>query len=68
MQYKVILEPQPESGYTVFVPALPDVITEGETKEDALTNAKDAIVNYLEVMKEMGWRLPRLEEATIEVV
>jgi len=67
MQYKIILEPQPEGGYTVFVPALPDVVTEGDTKQEALQRAKEAIIGYLEVIKEMGWSLPRLEEAVVEV-
>lgn len=67
MIYKVILEPQPEGGYTVFVPELPDVITEGDTKEEALSNAKESIEEYLKTMKEMGWSVPHLEEAVIEV-
>lgn len=67
MVYKVILEPQPEGGFTVFVPALPDVVTEGDTKEEALANAKDAIEGYLAVLKDMGWPAPRIEEASVEV-
>jgi len=35
-EYEVILTPQPEDGYTVLVPDLPDVFTEGETREEAL--------------------------------
>lgn len=50
--YKVILEAQPEGGYTVYVPELPDVISEGDNREEALENIRDAIKGYLEVMKE----------------
>lgn len=54
-EYEVRLEPQADSGYTVFVPELPDVITEGRTREEALAMAKDAIEGYLEAMREEGW-------------
>ncbi|AEE14050.1 Uncharacterized protein family UPF0150 [Thermodesulfobium narugense DSM 14796] len=39
--YKVILEPQEESGYTAFVPALPGYISEGDTYKEALENKED---------------------------
>ena len=48
MNLKVILEPSEEGGYTVFVPALPGCISEGDTKEEALRNIREAIELYLE--------------------
>lgn len=57
-QYEVVLIPQPEGGFLVSVPDLPDVVTEGETREEALAMAKDAIEGYLEVMRERGWKVP----------
>jgi predicted RNase H-like HicB family nuclease len=48
MRIKVLLEPSEEGGYTVYVPALPGCISEGETTEDALTNIREAIELYLE--------------------
>jgi len=48
MKLKIILEPSEESGYTVFVPALPGCISEGDTKEEALKNIREAIELYLE--------------------
>jgi len=48
MKFKVVLEPQEEGGYTVYVPALPGCISEGDTREDALKNIKEAIELYLE--------------------
>ena len=65
--YKIILEPQAEGGFTVFVPELPDVVTEGDTREEALARAKDAIEGYLHTLEEMNWKLPRVEEAKVEV-
>jgi len=67
MRYRVVLEPQAEGGYTVFVPQLPDVVSEGETREEALNNVKDAIEGYLTVLKETNWPVPKVEEETIEV-
>jgi antitoxin HicB len=43
LSYSVILEPQDEGGFTVLVPALSEVVTEGDTEEEALANAEDAI-------------------------
>ena len=65
--YKIILEPQAEGGFTVFVPELPDVVTEGDTREEALARAKDAIEGYLHTLEEMNWQLPSVEEAKVEV-
>jgi len=47
MRLKVVLEPSDEGGYTVYVPALPGCISEGETVEDALANIREAIRLYL---------------------
>ena len=48
MRLTVVLEPSEEGGYTVYVPALPGCISEGDTKEEALANIKEAIKLYLE--------------------
>ncbi|MBI4266847.1 MAG: type II toxin-antitoxin system HicB family antitoxin [Chloroflexi bacterium] len=48
MKLKVVLEPSEDGGYTVYVPSLPGCISEGETKEEALSNIKEAILLYLE--------------------
>ncbi len=46
--FSAILEPQPEGGFTVLVPAVPEIVTEGETEEEALAMAEDAIHPVLE--------------------
>lgn len=48
MKLTVVLEPQEEGGYTVYVPSLPGCISQGETREEALKNIKEAIELYLE--------------------
>ena len=48
-RYTVLLEPDPEQGgYTVTVPALPGIVTEGDTLEEAIAMAKDAISLHIE--------------------
>ena len=48
MKLQVILEPSDEGGYTVYVPALPGCISEGDTLEQAMANIREAIELYLE--------------------
>ncbi len=48
MRLKVVLEPSEEGGFTVYVPALPGCISEGETVVEALQNIHEAIELYLE--------------------
>jgi len=47
MEITIILEPQ-EKGYTAYVPSLPGCISQGDTKEEAMQNIKEAIELYLE--------------------
>ena len=35
--FEIVLDPQPEGGYCVHVPDLPDVVTEGESREEAIS-------------------------------
>ena len=48
MKITVVLEPQEEGGYTAYVPSLSGCISQGDTKEEALQNIKEAIELYLE--------------------
>ena len=61
MNYKIplLLAPQPEGGYTVTSPLLPELVTEGDTVEEALANVKDALAAVLEAYDELGRQLPR---------
>jgi predicted RNase H-like HicB family nuclease len=62
MRYKVVLEPQEEGGYTVYVPSLPGCVSQGETAQEAMANIKEAIQLYLESYKERNlspcYRIP----------
>ena len=67
MKYRVVLEPQDEGGVTVYVPALPGCVSQGETVDEAMQNIKEAIEVYLESMRERGVPLPRIEEREVAV-
>jgi antitoxin HicB len=56
--FSVILEPQEEGGFTVDVPALPEVVTEGDTEQEALANAEEAIRAILEYRRDNGIPIP----------
>lgn len=55
----LVLEPQPEGGYVVTCPLLPELITEGETVQDALQNANDALAAIVEALKDLKKPLPQ---------
>jgi len=54
MNFTVLLEPQEDGGFTVTVPALPEVVTEGDTREQALAMAEEAIRAILEYRRDHG--------------
>ncbi len=60
MLYKIplILEPQPEGGFTVTCPILPEFVTEGDTVEDVLVNVRDALQAVIEAYQDLGRSLP----------
>jgi antitoxin HicB len=58
-RYTIILDPDPEEGgYTVTVPALPGCITQGETIEQCIERAQEAIAGYIESLKAEGEPIP----------
>ena len=61
MDYKVplILTPQPEGGYRVTSPLLPELLAEVGTLGEALANVNDALVAVVELYGDMGRPLPR---------
>lgn len=56
--YRIVLKKEPEGTYTASVPALPGCITWGDNVEQALAMAKEAILGYIEVLKEEGEPIP----------
>jgi antitoxin HicB len=54
----LVLDPQPEGGYTVTCPLLPELITEGDTAREALGNVTDALAALLEAYQTLGRPVP----------
>jgi len=65
LSYRILLRKEPEGGYTVIVPSLPGCVTYGDTIEEAIEMAKEAIELYIESLKEHGEEIPT-EEGTLE--
>lgn len=56
--YTTVFEPLPEGGFSVLIPAIPEICTYGETLEEAREMVRDAIRCYLESVIETGERIP----------
>ena len=61
MDLQVVLEPSDEGGYTALVPSLPGCISEGDTREEALANIREAIALYVEPIDDDSTFSPRAE-------
>ena len=54
----LVLDPQPEGGYVVTCPLLPELITEGEDVQEALQNANDALAAIVDALRQLNKPLP----------
>ena len=52
MTLRIVLEHSEDGGYTAIVPSLPGCISEGENREEALKNIKEAIALYLQPIED----------------
>jgi predicted RNase H-like HicB family nuclease len=71
-RYTIILEADPvDGGYTVTVPVLPGCVTQGETIEQCIERAREAIVGYVKSLEAAGESVPveteRPQAITIDV-
>ncbi|MCJ7443016.1 MAG: type II toxin-antitoxin system HicB family antitoxin [Methanotrichaceae archaeon] len=60
--YRILFRKESEGGYTVLVPALPGCVTHGDTIDQAIEMAKEAIDGYIETLKAHGEEIPTDEE------
>ena len=68
MKYTVIIEKGRESGYIAHCPALKGCVSQGETRDDALANVKEAMEAYIEVLIEDDLPVPtEVGRETVEV-
>ncbi|OGU38550.1 MAG: hypothetical protein A2X61_08155 [Ignavibacteria bacterium GWB2_35_12] len=54
MKFNIVLEKAEEGGYNVSVPALDGCFTQGDTEDDAINNAREAILCYLEELEKLS--------------
>lgn len=68
MRYRVTIEQDEDGVFVVECPALPGCISQGATRDEALTNIKDAIEGYLESLRQHGDPVPPpITEELVEV-
>jgi antitoxin HicB len=71
LNYTVLMTPDDEGGYVVTCPALPGLVTGGDTLEEARAMAADAIRGYIESLQKDGEPIPTdnpiVEEVAVEV-
>ena len=65
LRYNAVFEPAEEGGFSVTVPKLPGLVTEGDTFEEALEMVKDAIEGYLLVLQEQKEKIPDPDDKSI---
>ncbi|HEV7681973.1 MAG TPA: type II toxin-antitoxin system HicB family antitoxin [Pyrinomonadaceae bacterium] len=58
LNFTVVMTPDPTGGYVVTCPALPGLVTEGDTLEEARSMATDTIQGYLESLRKHGEPIP----------
>jgi predicted RNase H-like HicB family nuclease len=66
MRYTVVLEREPDGGYVASVPALPGCVSQGDSRDEALANIREAIQLYLDDCRAAGDPIPT--EAGKEIV
>ncbi len=66
MKYTVVLEREKDGGFVATVPLLPGCVSQGDTREDAIKNIREAIELYIEDCRLAGDPVP--EEDSVEYV
>jgi len=68
MQYRVVIAQDEDGVYVAECPSLPGCISQGKTRDEAVTNIKDAIQGYLASLKKHGEPVPPpITEEIVEV-
>lgn len=56
----LLLEPQPEGGYTITCPVLPELITEADNMSEVTSNVSDAVAAIIEAYQDLNKPLPAI--------
>ena len=57
----LVLEPQPEGGYTITCPLVPELVTEADTLDEVHSHVADAWAALIEAYEDLGRPLPGLD-------
>lgn len=68
MKLKVVVHEAEEGGYWAEVPALPGCFTQGETKDELMRNAQEAIALYLESLEDIKTPAPGPNDRGVQVM
>ena len=58
MRFTAVFEQEADGGYVVTVPALPGCVSQGDTREAAVANIREAIQAYVEALRKVGEPIP----------
>ncbi len=68
MRYRVLIQQDEDGMYVAEVPSLPGCISQGETREEAVTHVREAIAAYLESLQQRGEPIPPpITEEIVEI-
>ena len=68
MKFRVIIEPDEDGVYVAECPTLPGCVSQGRTRDEAVTNIRDAIAGYLRSLEKHGDPVPPpISEEIVEV-
>ena len=68
MKFRVLIEPDEDGVFVAECPTLPGCVSQGKTREEAMTNIRDAIQGYLQSLEKHGDPVPSpITEEIIEV-
>lgn len=68
MKFHVVIEPQPEGGFTATCVEIPGAISEGETRAEAIENVSSAIREIIHAIVEHAEQTARAGHATLQTV
>ena len=68
MKFRVLIDQDEDGVFVAQVPSLPGCVTQGATRQEAVSNAQEAIAAYLESLNERGEPIPpAINEELVEV-
>ena len=68
MKFRVTISPDEDGVFVAECPALPGCVSQGKTRDEAMTNIREAVQGYLENLKKHGHPIPApITEAVVEV-